>query len=273
MSLTRDAHANANRARNSTALERLARGGFVGYGIVHLLFAWLALQIAFGQSSADGDQSGALRTLAAQPMGRFLVITIGVGLLAMAIWQAFEAAIGHREDRGNERTVERVASAVRTVVYFYFAWTAYKVFTHANSDSGESQQNLTQDLMGSTGGRWLVGFAGLVLAAVGAGLVVYGVIKRFEKHLETGRMSAKTRKLTQHLGMAGYAAKGVAYGIAGLLVLVAAVRHDPEQSQGLDAALHTLREQAFGSFLLILVAIGIAAFGLFCFVQAKYRKV
>ncbi|MDG4830241.1 DUF1206 domain-containing protein [Solwaraspora sp. WMMD1047] len=273
MSLTRDAHSQASRARNSRALEKLARAGFIGYGIVHLLFAWLALQIAFGQSSADGDQSGAMRTLAEQPLGRFLVIAIGVGLLAMAIWQAFEAAIGHTGDRGNERTVERIASAARTVVYLYFAWTAYKVFSNANSDSAESQQNLTEELMKSTGGRWLVGLAGLVLAAVGVGLVIYGVIKRFEKHLRTGQMSAKTRKLTQRLGMAGYSAKGVAYGISGLLVLVAAVQYDPEKSRGLDAALHTLREQSYGMILLSLVALGIAAFGVFCFVQAKYRKV
>nr|MDT0656559.1 DUF1206 domain-containing protein [Micromonospora sp. DSM 115978] len=273
MSLTRDAHSQAHRARNSRALETLARAGFVGYGIVHLLFAWLALQIAFGTAPADGDQSGAMRTLAAQPLGRFLVIAIGVGLLAMAIWQAFEAAIGHREDRGNERTMERIASAARTVVYLYFAWTAYKVFTNANSNSADSQQNLTEELMRSTGGRWLVGLAGLGLAAIGAGLVVYGAIKRFEKHLRTGQMSIRTRKVVRRLGVAGYAAKGVAYGVSGLLVLVAAVRYDPEKSRGLDAALHTLREQSYGMVLLTLVALGIAAFGAFCFAQAKYRKV
>ncbi|MFD0788462.1 DUF1206 domain-containing protein, partial [Micromonospora azadirachtae] len=64
MSLTRTAEAAASRTANSRWLELLTRAGFVGYGIVHLLFAWLALQIAFGRSAADGDQSGALRTLA-----------------------------------------------------------------------------------------------------------------------------------------------------------------------------------------------------------------
>lgn len=273
MSLTRTAEATASRTANSRWLELLTRAGFVGYGIVHLLFAWLALQIAFGRSAADGDQSGALRTLAAQPLGKVLVVVTGVGLLAMAIWQALEAATGHRAERGRQRTWERLASLGRTLVYLYFAWTAFKVFSDAASNSADQQEALTGRVMESTGGRWLVGLAGLVLAAIGVGLVVYGLVKRFEKHLRTGEMSPRTRKFARRLGVAGYTAKGVAYAIAGLLVIVAAVNYDPEKARGLDAALHTLREQSYGSLLLTLVALGIAAFGLFCFLQSRYRRV
>ncbi|MEV6371600.1 DUF1206 domain-containing protein [Micromonospora musae] len=273
MPLTHTAEATAARTANSRWLELLARVGFVGYGIVHLLFAWLALQIAFGRSADDGDQSGALRTLAAQPLGKVLVVAIGVGLLAMAIWQALEAATGHRAERGRERTWERVASLGRTLVYLYFAWTAFKVFSDAGSNSADQQEALTGRAMESPGGRWLVGLAGLVLAAIGVGLVVYGLAKRFEKHLKVGAMSGRTRMLARRLGVAGYTAKGVAYGIAGLLVIVAAVRYDPEKARGLDAALHTLREQSYGSLLLTLVALGIAAFGIYCFLQSRYRRV
>ncbi|WP_433538175.1 DUF1206 domain-containing protein [Micromonospora sp. CA-249363] len=273
MSLTRSAEATASRTADSRWLELLARAGFIGYGIVHLLFAWLALQIAFGTSSDDGDQSGALRTLSEQPLGKFLVIAVAVGLLAMAIWQGLEAAGGHRAERGKERAMERLASAGRTIVYLYFAWTAFKVFKDAGSNSADSQEALSGKLMTSTGGRWLVGLAGLVVAAIGIGLVIYGIRKTFEKHLKTGEMSPKTRQLARRLGIAGYVAKGVAYGIAGLLVIVAAVKYDPEKARGLDAALHTLREQSYGSLLLTLVALGIAAFGVYCFLQSRYRKV
>ena len=79
MSLTRTVEATASRTADSRWLEVLTRAGFIGYGLVHLLFAWLALQIAFGRSADDGDQSGALRTLAAQPLGKVLVVATGVG--------------------------------------------------------------------------------------------------------------------------------------------------------------------------------------------------
>jgi hypothetical protein len=112
-----------------------------------------------------------------------------------------------------------------------------------------------------------------VLAIIGVGLVIYGLKKQFEKHLKTGEMSPTTRTLARRLGIAGYVAKGVAYGIAGLLIIVAAVKYDPEKARGLDAALRTLREQSYGVALLTLVALGIAAFGLFCLLQSRYRKV
>ncbi|NJP33906.1 DUF1206 domain-containing protein [Micromonospora thermarum] len=273
MSLTRNAEATAARTANSKWLELLARAGFIGYGVVHLLFAWLALQIAFGKPAAGGDQSGALRTIAAQPLGKVLVVTIAVGLAAMASWQALEAAVGHRAEQGRERVWERLASLGRTLVYLYFAWTAFKVFRDASANSADQQEALTGRAMESAGGRWLVGLAGLVLAAIGVGLVIYGLVKRFEKHLRTGEMSPRTRQLTRRLGVAGYVAKGIAYGIAGLLVVVAAVNYDPEKARGLDAALRTLREQAYGQVLLTVVALGIAAFGVFCFLQSRYRKV
>ncbi|MFG1661182.1 DUF1206 domain-containing protein [Micromonospora chersina] len=273
MSLTRNAGATAAQAANSRWLELLTRAGFIGYGIVHLLFAWLALQIAFGKSGEEGNQNGALRTLGAQPMGKFLLVAIAVGLFAMAIWQAFEAVIGHRFLRGREKLFERIASVVRVIVFVWLGWTAIKVVQDASANASDQQQQFTEKLMASDGGRWLVGLAGLVLAAVGIGMVIYGLKKKFERNLKTGEMSPKTHTLTRRLGMAGYAARGAVFALAGLLIVVAAVKYDPEKARGLDAALRTLRDQSYGPVLLALMAVGIAAFGVYCFLQSRYRRV
>jgi len=273
MSLSHDARLTASRAANSSTLEVLARAGFVGYGITHLLVAWLALQIAFGRSAGASDQGGALHTITTKPLGAFLVIAIAIGLAAMALWQVLEAAVGHRADRGTERILERIASACRAVVYGYLAWTGVKVVTDAKSSSAAQQEATSTQLMSSSGGRWLVALAGVVLAGIGIGLVWYGLVKRFEKHLYVNRMSASTRTLSRRLGIFGYVAKGVAYGVAGVLLVAAAVTYDPDKARGLDAALRTLAGQPYGGFLLTAVALGIAAFGAFCLVQARYRKV
>lgn len=273
MSLTRNAGATAAQARNSRWLELLTRAGFIGYGVVHLLFAWLALQIAFGNSGEEGNQNGALRTLGEQPLGKFVLIAVAVGLFAMAIWQAFEAAFGHVSKTGKERIFERVASVVRVVVFVWLGWTAIKVVQDASANASNRQEQLTEKLMAADGGRWLVGLAGLVLAAVGVGMVIYGLKKKFERNLKTGEMSPKTRQLTRRLGMAGYAARGSVFAITGLLIVVAAVNYDPEKARGLDAALRTLRDQPYGPWLLAVMALGIAAFGVYCFFQSRFRKV
>jgi len=272
-SLPKQAHGAASRAADSTWLDRLTRGGLIGYGIIHLLFAWLIVQIAFGGSATDGDQSGALQTLAKQPFGTLLIVAIVIGLAAMTIWQIFEAAIGHRDEHGRHRAYERIVSAGRAAFYLYFGWTGVKVLRGKGSSSADSQQKASEDLMVSSAGRVTVGLAGLAVAAIGVGLLIYGVTRKFEKHLKTGQMTAQMRRISRRLGVAGYTAKGLAYGIAGVLLLTAAIQYDPDQARGLDATLHTLAAQSYGPWLLALTAAGIAAYGLFAIVESRYRKV
>ena len=47
---------------------------------------------------------------------------------------------------------------------------------------------------------------------------------------------------------------------------------DPSDASGLDGALRTILEAPFGQVLLTLVAVGIAAFGAYCFVRARYPE-
>jgi hypothetical protein len=258
---------NASRAADSKPLELLARGGFIGYGIIHLLFAWIALQVAFGGSGQESDQSGALQEIARHSYGKALLIAIAIGLGAMALWQAFEAVIGQSGERNRTALAERVLSGVRAVLYVYLAWMAIKIVKGANASMGDSYQSKTSGLMASTGGRWLVGLIGLVVLGVGAGMAYYGYKRKFAKHLTTAK------KRIMQLGQAGYLAKGVAYGIAGILFVTAAVNYDAEKARGLDAALKTLAGSSWGVWVLGLIALGIAAFGVFCIAEAKYRKV
>jgi hypothetical protein len=263
----------ASRAADSKPLEYLARGGFVCYGVIHLLFAWLALQVAFGHSKKEGDQNGALQSLAGNSFGKVLLVIIAVGMVGLAIWQAFEAIVGESGPRNTQAIAERVVSGVRAVVYVWMAYLAFKIVTGKNSSSANSSESKSSSVMNASGGRWLIGLVGLVVLGIGVGLAIYGLKKKFEEHLKTEQMSKAVRKSTRRLGMAGYLAKGVAYGIVGVLVVAAAVTFEPDKARGLDAALKTLASHAYGPWLLALIAVGFAAFGVYCFSQAKYRKV
>jgi hypothetical protein len=273
MSATAHVKASASRAADSKPLEYLARGGFVAYGVIHLLLAWLALQVAFGNTGKEGDQNGALQTLAGNSFGKVLLVIIAIGMIGLAIWQGFEAAIGESGPKDKTAIAERVISGIRAIVYLWLAWTAIKVVSGANSSSAAKSQNKSSSIMSHSGGRFLVGFIGLVILGVGIGLAVYGILKKFEKHLKIQEMKPAVRKSTRRLGMIGYSAKGAAYAITGVLVVIAAVQFDPDKARGMDAALKTLAGHSYGPWLLGLIALGFAAFGVFCFSQAKYRKV
>jgi Domain of Unknown Function (DUF1206) len=136
MTVTNKARTGATRMATSRPLEALTRIGFVGYGLLHLAVAWLAIQLAVGHQPGETDQSGAFQTLAAQPLGRFLLAVVAIGLAAMAVWKLLLAAVGHRAEQGAARAFERIASLGRVIVYTALAWTAYRIV--AGTPSGRS---------------------------------------------------------------------------------------------------------------------------------------
>jgi Domain of Unknown Function (DUF1206) len=269
MTTAQSAQRGARDLRNTTALKTLTRAGFVGYGVFHLAVAWLALQVAFGRRTSESDQSGAFQLLDRQPGGKVLLIVVTVGLAAMALWQLLVAITGTPEDRG----VDRVVAVCRTIIYGVLAYTAAKVVAGAPQSSAKQQQKATAGILANSAGRWLVGLAGLIVVGVGIGLVVYGIRRSFKKRLRIYEMSPGTKRVVTGLATTGYIAKGVAFGIVGVLIFDAALIDNSARSRGLDGALHALIGQPFGQWLLALVAVGFAAFGVYCFWQARYRKI
>ena len=70
-----------------------------------------------------------------------------------------------------------------------------------------------------------------------------------------------------------YALLGVFVGVVGVLVTLAAITFDPQKANGLDAALKTLAAQPFGAVILTAVALGLACYGVFLFLDARYHRV
>ena len=52
----------------------------------------------------------------------------------------------------------------------------------------------------------------------------------------------------------------------------AAVTHDARKAGGMDQALSVVRRSPFGDVLLTVIAVGIACFGLYCFVWARHPR-
>jgi hypothetical protein len=268
---------SAGRAGNSDALENLARVGLIAYGVVHLLVAWLALQLAWGDGGGSADQSGAMATLAAKPFGKPLLWVLGIGLIALALWQLAEV-LRHRAglrgsgDARKKAVGKIVKSVAKAVVYAFLAVTAIRFATGGGQSSSAQQQQTVAGVFGWPAGRFLVGVAALVLIGVGAYHVRKGLTKHFLKEIDTARASATQRRMIERLGQVGYPAKGIALALVGGLLGWAAITFDPEKAGGLDGAMRTLLDAPFGKVLLTVVALGIAAFGVFAFFRARYPE-
>jgi hypothetical protein len=275
---TGSAMGSARQAGDSDALENLARVGLIAYGVVHLLVAWLALQLAWGGGSGESaDQSGAMSTVAESPVGKPLLWVIAIGLIALAVWQAAEvlrwrhgwSASGKTRTKALRKSGKAV---VKAVIYISLAVLAIRFATGGGQSSSQEQQQTTAGVFDWPAGQFLVGAAGLILIGSGAYHVYKGVTKRFLKEIDTSEASPKATRLVTRLGQVGFPGKGVALAGVGALLVWAAVTFDPSKAQGLDGALRSILDLPFGQILLTLVALGIAAFGAYLFVRARYPE-
>jgi hypothetical protein len=160
-----------------------------------------------------------------------------------------------------------VSSAGRGLVYLVLGISAVKVAVGSSGGGASQQKTMTARVMAHGPGRILIIVIGLVIIGVGIRQLHKAWTKKFTEDL-TGGVSRSTIML----GRLGYAAKGVAFVIAGALFAWAAISYDPNKAGGLDTALRTLRNQPFGSILLTLVALGFACFGIYSFVWSRNAK-
>ena len=249
--------------RRSRPYHALVKVGLVSYGLLHLVIAWIALQLVLGKR-AEASPEGALSQLGRQPLGAVLLWIMAVGLFTLAVWQAVEATIGRDQPERDGRMRRRLASAGRAVVYLALGVLAVGVATRAASGSGNGEETISAKLMSVPFGQVLVALIGAIVISVGIAQVVKGVKQNFTEDLDLGAPPSVRR-----LGTVGYCAKGTALGIIGCLFVWSAITYDPDKAGGMDAALRTIRDQPFGSVLLTIMAAGLACFGVYCFFWAR----
>ncbi len=274
-----DAKRTARRAANSEWADRLARLGFCARGIVYGLVGVLALQIAFNTASSDEEASkdGALRVIADRSFGTVLLGVLAVGMAGYALWRATEAIWGKRDEEDEaKRTAKRAGSAAKAIFYTTLCVSTVRLMTgdpSQRSGGGDQQEeSLTARVLDWPMGQWLVGAIGAAIIG-GAVYVAYrGLAQKFEKRLDTSDMGPVVGATVDVLGTVGLAAKGLLYGVAGFLLIKAAIDFNPDEATGLDGTLRTIARQAYGQVLLTITAIGLVAYGIYSFAEARYRQ-
>lgn len=267
----------AQDAAMSKWMSWLARLGYAIKGVVYLVIGGLAVQLAIGQGGRATDQRGAIQTIASLPFGQFLLVIVTVGLVGFALW-CFIQAIFDTEGKGHDAKgiISRIGYAIIGIGYGSLAFAAYQVVAGAGS-TGKSSTTQTQDWTGRLllypFGVALVVILGLVVLGIAGYLLYKAYSANFQRRLNFTGVDAQLRKWLVYLGRFGYAALGVVFIIVGFFLIVAAIQHNPSKAEGLDSVLKTLAHQPFGAVLLAIVALGLIAYGVYSFVEARYRRV
>lgn len=260
---------------------RLGRFGFAARGFVYIMLGVLAARAAFGFGGKVTDKQGAVREMGNLPFGNFVLWVVGIGLMAYIAWR-FAQAVMDLDHKGSDfkGLAKRAGGVVIGVAHLGICTAALALAAHRpnwNLGSGKGSDAAAQDwtawLMSQPFGRWLVAIAGGVVGAIAGYQFYRAITASFAKHLRGGGLTATQETWSRRIGRLGYAARGVAFALIAWFLIKAAIEFDPSQAGGLGTALKTLRAQPFGSWLLGAVGVGLALFGVYSIVEARYRRI
>jgi uncharacterized protein DUF1206 len=265
----------AQTATSSRALF-VARLGFAARGAVYLIVGWLAVLAAAGHGGSVTDNHGALEAIAQQPQGAIPLGLVAVGLAAYAAWSLVRA-IFDPERRGHDAhgVAVRVGCAFAGVSYGGLALAAANLARGAGSagqNSDASTQDWTARLLDAPFGPPLVIAAGLIFFVIAISEFVAAYTAGFRKNLTLEGLSADLQRWIVRVGRTGLAARGVVFALIGVFLIQASRHQDAQEAVGLGGALQKLAEQPYGPYWLGVVAVGLAMYGVFSFVEARYRR-
>ncbi|SFR96500.1 DUF1206 domain-containing protein [Sphingomonas jatrophae] len=251
----------------------LARLGFAARGLVYVLVGWFAIDAARG-GGRPSDNQGAIASLAAQPLGHVLLALIALGLAGYAVWRFAEAAwdpegIGRTAKGAFERAGHAVSGVAHVVLAIFAARLALRDGPSSQATSGdESARDWSQWIMEQPAGPFLVALVGICLFVVAAVQARKAATASFVKEL-SGNVPAPDYVRTA--GRIGYTARAIVFAIVGWFFVSAGWASDADRAGGVAQALRRLQAQDHGSLLLGAVAAGLFLFGLYSFVEARFR--
>jgi hypothetical protein len=273
--VTSEIKGKAQRAASSRPAEWLARAGLATRGVLYLLTALIVIELLTSRGTT-GDQAsntGALEALVNRPFGRVLLIVVIIGIAGYALWRFSEAIRAP-----DASAAKRAANVGRGLTYVFLFVTAIQVLmSDSQSGGGQAQQGQSQNQKVDTvfdwpGGRWLIGLLGAVVIGLGLYNLYRAISGKWAKHLELERLRSGGRRAVEVIAWVGLLGRTFVFSLVGWFLIRAAVRYDPNEPVGLDQSLRTLIDESWGPVLLVLAAIGLVGYGLFSFVEARYRE-
>ncbi len=253
-------------------VEKAARSGYVAKALLYATVGILAAQAALGHGGRTTDLGGALREVVGAPMGEALLLVIARGLAGYAIWRLLDA-ITDAEGKGGDAKglARRLGSATRGLGHGALAVAAFGLATGSSDGGGGDKRELASKAVDAAGGSWLLWLAAAAVLAYACYQLYRAYAAKLGSQLDVGAASVAMGRWVIGLSRAGIAARGVVFGLVGVLLVRAAQHRSPQAAGGIRDSLQMLGEM--GRWPLALVALGLVAYAVYELLNARYRRI
>ena len=254
------------RTENSEWFDRAVRFGLVVYGVVYLVLAWLGIQLALGNNEGKATTKGAVAQLAEQPFGTFMIILVAVGMFLLVLWRLFDLFLGHHEDDSADLWKHRASDLLKALLYGTVCWSAVSVLIHSGG-GGSGAKDFSSTILELPGGQVWLTLIGLGIIAYGGNQIYLAWNEKHQKKLATEGTSGeagKAERVGRRTENSEWFDKAVRFGLVvyGIVYLVLAwlgiqlALGNNEGKATTKGAVAQLAEQPFGTFMIVVVAVG-----------------
>jgi len=256
-------------------LEWVSRAGYGARGFVYLSIGLLAALAAVELARTPAGARGAVTAFAEGWLGQLWIAGLAAGLIGFSVWRGLQAVLdADRQGTEPMALVSRAGQAISGLVYGGLAWSLLELLDELE-DIGEADENqdarqMAAEVMAIPFGHWLLIGVGLFVVAVG----IAGIVQLFRpKFGEKLSCPGRSHRWLCWVGRIGYGARGVAFLALGYTLVRAGWDFSSSEARNMGGALQALEAQPFGSPLLFLTGVGLAAFGAFALIEARWRRI
>ena len=260
-------------SKERKAYDKFARTGFAIKGAIYVLLGTLAVIAAAGPGGKTAGRMGVLRWIDQQPFGEILLILIVAGLLGYVVLRMMQAIKDtNHKGTGWKGLSRRAGYFISGFVYLFFIVAGfYLLFPHSGVWKSEGA-NYIDTILHLPAGNLAVAVSGIFTFGYGVFEILRGFKGGFRNHLHYRNIKKRRRLVLNSIGAAGYIARGITLCLMGYFIGKAAFNVYVKNAK-FTSQVFELLSSYFGAFMMGIIAAGLALYGAFMFVKAKFYEI
>jgi hypothetical protein len=251
-----------------------ARTGYAARGLIYTVISFFAILAAIGSGEEMGSRE-ALQTILGSAAGDASALILLVAMVSYVVWRLIQSIFDtDRHGLGLKGAAIRGGLLASAGTYVILAVYTFGLWQDSSGGSGGSNlgEQITDALAGFFGSQVIALVLTVVFFGVGVAHIVKAYKRGYARHFEA---PPEAMRFIHPVSRTGLVARGLAFVVVGVLFFSRGLSaaNDGSSTPGVEDALSYVQQLPFGGLLLGAMGVGLAAFALYSFLQAIWRRI